>query len=153
VSAEASAAANIAVSTKTLLGFFVGSEPTTLRRLHGLLNWTSDQVAASEQPFGAFGVCVVSDDAFAAGAASIPGPFTDSDSDLWVLHKYIFTDFTVATAIGVQARGGNQYELSSKAMRKFTPDETVAVMIENGSATHQGQFWWALRALFVQSSR
>ncbi len=48
--------------------------------------WKLDQITASEFVVGAFGMLVVSEDAFAAGAASIPGPFTDAGSDLWMVH-------------------------------------------------------------------
>ena len=77
----------MAAATKVLLGVFVLSVPTlTIRRTLGLVNWRSDQNSGDEEPLGAFGMCVVSNEAIAAGVASVPGPYTDADADLWFVH-------------------------------------------------------------------
>jgi hypothetical protein len=96
---------------------------------------------------GAFGMCVVSDNAFAAGAASIPGPFTDTDSELWFVHQYLFSPTTISGA-GTLRDAMFQYEIDSKAMRKFTQEERIVLMVENGHATHGALFLLMLRLLF-----
>jgi hypothetical protein len=51
----------VAAATKQIFGSFVVQEATTVRRTRGLIAWKSDQLAATEQPVGAFGLAVVSD--------------------------------------------------------------------------------------------
>jgi len=118
--------------TKVLLGSFVGDFPSTIRRTRAMISWRSDQRAADEFPFGAFGMCIVSNDAFAAGAASLPGPYTDAASDLWFVHTFLVSNMLAGSNEGFQELGKQvQYEIDSKAMRKLTDEESVAVMIEN----------------------
>ncbi len=99
----------------------------------------TDQLAASERVIGAFGLCVVSQEAAAAGAASIPGPFTEAESDLWFVHQYLYSSMVFGDATGFR-KLDQQYEIDSKAMRKVTEEEVVAIMIENGTTT--GLNWW-----------
>ena len=60
--------------------------PFTIVRQHYFLMLRSDQAAAAERQFGAFGCVVVSDQAEAVGVTAIPTPITDAGSDLWMLH-------------------------------------------------------------------
>ena len=144
---------NIGFQTKTLLGSFTTGAPTTIRRTFGLVNWRSDQQAASEEPVGAFGMCIVSEDAFAAGAAAIPGPFTDASSDLWFVHQFLYSAFQFLDATGVTNPTGSQYKIDSKAMRKLTEEERLVVMVENGHGTQGALFWHAIRVLSSAASR
>jgi hypothetical protein len=113
---------------------------------------SSDQILASEFIVGAFGMCVVSEDAFAAGAASIPGPFSDASSDLWMVHQYFAQSFQFASGVGAGFNGsfGMQLDIDSKAMRKVTEEERLVVMVENGSADGM-VFNVALRVLSTAS--
>ena len=120
--------------------------PETLRRTRGLIGWKSDQSAASETPIGAFGMCVVSADAAAAGVASVPGPFSDDDSDLWVVHQFVGVNITFADATGF-ASIASWYEVDSKAMRTVTEDERLVGVWENGHASQASQFWHGIRVL------
>ncbi len=54
--------------------------PFTIVRTRGLLIVQSDQVAATEQPFGALGLSVVTDQASAIGISAVPTPITDAGS-------------------------------------------------------------------------
>ncbi len=60
--------------------------PFTIIRTVGMFSMVSDQVAAQEDPFGAYGLAVVSDQARVAGVASVPSPITDQNSDLWFMY-------------------------------------------------------------------
>ena len=142
----------VAAATSLLLGSFTSTLPVTVRRTFGLLNWRSDQNSGDENPIGAFGMCVVSNEAFAAGAAAIPAPFTDAASDLWFVHQYMMSAFEVVTAVGFEGSSGRQYALNSKAMRKLSDDESVAVVVENGTAAQGALFWFGLRVLSSGSS-
>ncbi len=112
-----------------------GAAPETVIRTRGLLTVMTDQVAASEQPFGAFGICVVSDQAFTAGVASVPTPYTEAESDLWFLHTFWSAAMLSATQVGFDGRVAYHFELDSKAMRKVNEDETIIAVMENGNST------------------
>ena len=104
--------------------------PFTIVRTHMLIGVVTDQVVATEDFFGAVGMCVVSDQASAAGAASVPTPDTDAASDLWFLHQYYMGEFRFGTNVGFQNRSERQYQIDSKAMRKVNEDEDVLVIAE-----------------------
>ncbi len=95
---------------------------------------------------GAYGICIVSQDAFAAGVASMPGPFSDASSDLWMVHQFMFAPVRVGTG-GFQ-EVAIQYTIDSQAMRKVTEEERVVSIVENGHATHGALFLIELRLLF-----
>ena len=109
------------------------AQPETLIRCVGNLTVETDQKAADETPFGAFGVCVVSDQAAAIGVTAIPTPYTDAGSDLWLLHQFWTASIKAGSNVAF-ASLSQSYELSSKAMRKVSDDETVCLVIENGAA-------------------
>ena len=70
----------VAPLTKVLVNVIVLSNPgigETVRRTRGMIILQSDQSTSDETQFGAMGFVVVSDLAIAAGAAAIPGPFSD----------------------------------------------------------------------------
>ncbi len=120
--------------------------PETLIRVRGLFTVQTDQTAAAEAPFGAIGIAVVSDEAAAAGAASVPLPYTDAESDLWVMHQFFAAPFEFGTAVGF-SDVARQYEIDSKAMRKVSEDQTLVLMVQNGSAAHGMQYRLDLRLL------
>ncbi len=143
----------VATSTKVLVASFTPLLPVeTIRRTRGIVFWKSDQQTATEDPIGAFGMAIVSADAFAAGAASIPGPFSDDGSDLWFVHQYLHTAVTFSDATGL-VQLGTQYEIDSKAMRKLSAEEILVLMVENGSATLAAQFQFGIRVYSTLSSR
>ena len=143
----------LAASTKAIVASFTVSGPSqTVRRVRGNVFISSDQVLASEFVVGAFGLMVASEDAFTAGAASIPGPFTDAGSDLWLVHRYFAHSFQFISGVGAGLGDsfGVQLDIDSKAMRKVTEEERLVVMIENGSANGM-VFNVALRVLSTLS--
>ncbi len=97
--------------------------------------------AAGSGFFGAHGICMVNEDAFAAGAAAVPDPMTDANSDLWIWHSFFDVRQVTATiADGVNAVGNNSViVIDSKAMRKDFDPEMVMVgvteVIESTNAT------------------
>ena len=83
---------------------------------------------------GAFGICIVSDEAFAVGSTAIPGPVSEADWDGWFVHQ-----FFSARTMNVRAAANNEIqdnwgvfnkEIDSKAMRKFSQGNTMVAMIE-----------------------
>ncbi len=82
---------------------------------------------------GAIGCGIVSDQAFAAGAASIPGPWTDQDWSGWFVWMPWAFRFEFTTDIG-RLIGSFTQVIDSKAMRKVQPNETVVWMAESQAA-------------------
>jgi len=84
----------------------------------------SDQIAASETQAAAFGFCIVTDQARAAGVASIPTPITEMGSDVWFLHKLMFNRFSFITGSGF-ANVASSWSVDSRAMRKVAIGEDI----------------------------
>jgi len=104
--------------------------PFTIERTHLTILVTSDQQIATETQIGAFGACVVSDQAAAIGITAIPTPIIDLASDLWFLHEMIFNDFTFATAASYQASAGRVYTIDSHGKRKVNDDQDIVFVGE-----------------------
>ena len=132
-------------STKTLwtTALTIGA-PYTLIRLRGhfeLILTVSSAIGAGFA--GAIGMTLVSNDAFAAGAGSIPGPVTDSNWDGWFYHQFFNLHATTATVADAVNNMVVRKEIDSKAMRKWTPDQTLVAMI---GATQTGNASMTLHA-------
>ena len=104
--------------------------PFTIIRTHIEVLLISDQQVATEQQGLALGMCVVSDQAEAIGVSAVPTPSTDSKSDLWFLHQWMFSSFVFSDATGIDASGGRVYTIDSKAARKVNDDEDLIVVVE-----------------------
>jgi len=102
----------------------------TIVRTRGILSVVPFAFTADLNHTGALGIGIVTDRAFAAGAASIPGPFTDSGWDGWLATQFFSFRFEVISGDGVVWLPYT-VEVDSKAMRKVTDDETVVVMYES----------------------
>ena len=107
--------------------------PFTILRTRALLRVESDQLSASEASRGAMGMIVVSDQAVAAGTASIPKPTTQADAKFFVWEPWI-NSFLLASAVGFTENGGERIVVDSKAMRKVAINEDVAIQCSNSSA-------------------
>jgi len=125
----------VPAASKLLLTTIVLSNPgidETIRRTRGLIHISSDQAAAVEDQTGAMGMVVVNDLAIAAGAASLPGPHTDSSDDGW----FVWQPFMQSgIGSGASQQFGERYDFDSKAMRRIEEGFAVAVMVENSHAT------------------
>ncbi len=104
--------------------------PFTVVRSHFELAMRSDQAAAIEQQRSSFGMAVVSDQASAAGVASVPTPFTDMASDLWFVHRNLFGD---ESALTDRTRSQTLVSVDSKAMRKVDIGQDIIVVVEFAS--------------------
>ena len=110
-------------------------EGETIVRIRGSIAVCSDQSIALEEFSGALGVLVASDQAVAVGVGSLPTPYTDQDSDLWMLHQYFQYRTEVDAAGNDIQHGFNIFPFDSKAMRKMETGQTLCFIVENGSAT------------------
>ena len=127
----------VAASTVILLGVLNAAAlalwPFTVVRSRYRMLWTSDQIAASEQPHGAAGCMVVSDQASATGVTAIPDPVTNSDAP-WFMYEPLILRFEFGSAIGFQSPSGFMVDVDSKAMRKVGNNEDVVTIVTNSDA-------------------
>ena len=147
-SADISAFTTLAAGAAVLDQSLTTDDPETIVRTRGVIWVKSDQESAEENPFGAMGIAIVSDQAAAAGVASVPTPITEIDSDLWMVYVPWATSVWDTGGAALTAVNGFAYEFDSKAMRKISADETVVVVVENASSANGVKFAINFRMLF-----
>ena len=129
----------VPAATKVLLGLLAPSNPgideTVLRNV-GSLEFHTDQTASGESQLGAVGIIVITDIAGGVGAASIPGPITDSSDDGWLLYVPLTARFTLLSSVGVRPDIGHIIHFDSKAKRVVHSGYTLAIMVENAHASN-----------------
>ena len=102
----------------------------TIVRTRGAVAIAPQTFGADVAISGAFGVGIVSDEAFAAGTASIPRPFDDAGWDGWFVWGSFSEFYEFGSSVGVR-RQALQIEVDSKAMRKVSDNETIVLMAES----------------------
>ena len=130
------AVSTLAAASVVLDQSFAFAEPATVIRIRGQLWIRSDTLSASEEPFGAIGMAVVTDQALAIGVTAVPTPITDQSSDNWFLWQPFAQSIAFLDATGMNFNRFAQFELESKAMRKVDDGKAVVVVLENASAAH-----------------
>ncbi len=121
---------NVAAGGATLLGNFSFEDPATIMRTRGMISIVPQVFGADLVINGAFGIGVVSNEAVAAGVASIPEPFSDADWGGWFVWRS-FTyrmEFADATALNFIPW---QLEIDSKAMRKVQTNDNMVLVAES----------------------
>ncbi len=132
---ETQALVTVAAGAKSILAGFNASADRTVRRVIGTYWVQGDDVSNQEFQVGVIGGMVVSDLAFAAGAASVPGPFTERSDDYWALWvPFMQTNEKIANG-GVGRNSGGMQHFDSKAQRKLPHGSTYAIIVENSSAS------------------
>ncbi len=115
----------------------------TVLRVVGGISIASDSAAVEEQ-VGAVGLIVVSNAAIAIGVTAIPLPGTDADDDGWFCHT-LFQQTSSRAVEGGQ--NSNMYNFSSKAKRVVEDGTGIAIVVQNGHATHGLNFTLQFRIL------
>ncbi len=150
----ATAVTTLAGGTALLFSSFTAAQlavigvPLTIIRNRGLFSVKPNQFVASEEPFGAFGMAIVSEQAAAAGIASVPTPFADSAWDGWMVWQPFATAITFGTGVGFDEAAFTHFPYDSKAMRKVEDNERLIFVVENASAAGELKFLWISRTLF-----
>jgi len=128
-------AVNVSAGASVIISSFdpsaAGLLGATLVRSRGIATVRPQSFAADSTVAGAFGICVVSDDAFIAGTAAIPRPFDDADWGGWLVWRSFDDVWEFGDATGIPNRQAIQMEIDSKAMRKVGGNETVVTMCES----------------------
>ena len=94
------AAGGAAVLVGTFNAAALELRPFTIVRTYLEIEFGSDQSIAGEAQIGAIGMCVVNDQATAAGIASLPAPVSVIGSDLWFVHRSMLTTFAFGDNTG-----------------------------------------------------
>lgn len=123
----------------------VTTEPITVIRTRGVCQLYLTAASAIGDGFaGALGIGIVSDQAAAAGAASVPDPKSEVDWDGWLWHSFFdLRVLSTTLADGVNASVASvRIEIDSKAMRKW--DESMTMIgvlgaVESGTAVMEMQ--------------
>jgi len=133
---------NLAASGGTILNSLDSVElqkrPFTIVRTHLECYIVSDQLIADEIQLGAIGMAVVSSQSEAVGVTAVPTPMTDIESDLWMVHQFMWNNFSFITAAGFQGKAGTRYTIDSKAQRKVADDQDVVIVAEANVALGDG---------------
>ena len=106
-------------------------EPLTIVRTRGAFTLKPTSFASDLNFTGAMGMAIVSTEAFTAGIASVPEPFSDADWGGWMVWRSFGEHVQSITQAGVIYPGSLTLEIDSKAMRKVTPNETLVVVAES----------------------
>ncbi len=139
-------AAGTAVLQNSLNAAALSLRPFTVVRSRGLLSIISDQQTASEEPLGAVGGIVVTDQASAAGVASVPTPSSESSSD-WFFYEYFCSTAVLLSSVGWVEPTVMNVPIDSKAMRKVDLGEDLIMVLENGNGTHGLRFQLRVKVL------
>ncbi len=108
----------------------------TILRIRGSCLCQFDGVADNAQQFITFGLGIISSDAFAAGAGSVPDPAGEPEYD-WMYWRTVELLRTFVDAAGAEiSMVGCQFrfDIDSKAMRKVKPGQSLAWQFETTSA-------------------
>jgi len=121
---------NVASTGATLLAFVSFEEQTTVVRTRGQVSVRLQAFGVDLDIIGAFGMGVVSTEAFLAGVASIPEPFTDADWGGWFVWRSFSYHLEFNDVTGIESFLWD-FEVDSKAMRKISPNETIVIIAES----------------------
>ena len=105
----------------------------TIIRLRGIFNvFLTSGTASLDGYDGACGICVVSENAAAAGVAAVPSPVTDVAWDGWFWHQFFSLKVLTTTfADGVNGAAAQaKFEVDSKAMRKMNITDVIIAVLE-----------------------
>jgi len=124
---------SVASGGATIIASLSFEEPLTIIRTRGVFVVIPGSFVADLSYVGAVGMAIVSTEAFNAGIASVPEPFTDADWGGWFVWRSFAAHMELITAAGFESVTGITMEIDSKAMRKVTPNETLVVVCESQS--------------------
>ena len=103
----------------------------TIARIRGFYEVLLDGATTSSAGGygGAFGICVVSINAFAIGIMAVPAPITDIAWEGWLWHEFFSVHVGDSTA-GDRSPNVIRKSFDTKGMRKLGSNQTVACVIE-----------------------
>ena len=133
----------IGAGASVIVSFAPGLGDDTIVRVRGEIAVNPSPSSADNNIVGAWGMGIVSDEAFAAGAASIPGPWTNKNWGGWFAWQAVVGTFEVTTDIS-RLLMSLRYPIDSKAMRKVKTNETVVEMYESQATAQTVASAWRM---------
>ncbi len=125
----------VASATKVIISSLSPTEPLTVVRTRGMISVHPTAFSADLDVVGAVGIGVVSNDAFAAGVGSIPGPYDDGDWKQWFVWQSFAFHVEFGSAVGVNIESV-MIDVDSKAMRKVGQNETIVMVAESATGAY-----------------
>ena len=110
----------------------LAERPFTIVRTRMELSLSSDQAAAQETQEIAVGIAIVSEQAHAIGVTAVPTPSTDDESDLWMLHQWVFAD---ESRLVDNSKPQTHVSIDSKAMRKVDQGQQMVIVLETSAVS------------------
>jgi len=120
----------VLTTTQATVLSFTSDEATTLIRSRGSIIVNAIPNAAADNDWAIFGLIIATDEAIAAGGASLPSPVGSADGN-WLWHQYVGLMDGVSTAANAASIGLNHVvTIDSKAMRKVGRNQNVVLVGE-----------------------
>ncbi len=120
----------VLTSTPQIMISFSTTSAETLLRSRGRIFVQGTPDASNENDIAIFGLITLSDEAAAAGGASLPSPVGSPDAQ-WIWYDYAILFDGISTAANAASIGLNhRLEVDSKSMRKVSPNQTLALIGE-----------------------
>ena len=121
---------NVASGGSTIISSATNEEPETVVRVRGMVAIEAQSYAADLGITGAFGMGIVSAEAFAIGITAVPKPFANADWGGWLVWRSFGLRFESITQAGVLLASWSM-EIDSKAMRKAVANEVLVSVAES----------------------
>ena len=129
---------SVASAGATLLSNVQFSTSSTIVRVRGHIAIRPAVYSADVDIIGAYGIGIVSAEAFTVGITAVPEPFSDGDWGGWFVYETFSMRVEFRSDTGVLA--GDQSTLSipidSKAMRKVESNEALVVVAESQAGAY-----------------
>ncbi len=109
------------------------SSSSTVTRSRGEVLAQIDGPVDNDQADVTCGLIVVTPEQLAAGATSIPDPFTDMDAE-WIWHGFLLVQANAGTGVGASLNALSvvaRLTIDSKAMRRIKQNQSVVFVVKN----------------------
>ena len=120
----------VASTLTAIVSSLAVEEAITLVRNRGMVSVHPDAFAADVNIVGAFGVGIVSAEAFAAGVGSMPSPYSDADWGGWSTWESFAFHLEFQSGVGVELQSV-MINVDSKGMRKVSSNEVLVFLAES----------------------
>ena len=127
----------VLTGASTLISSLAVDEATTIVRTRGMVSIFPAAFSADLNVVGAFGIGVVSAEAFAIGITAIPTPHSDADWPGWLMWESFGYRVEFVDATGFQGNAQQSINVDSKGMRKVGASEVVVFVAESQSGAFQ----------------
>ena len=122
----------VANAGATLISSVAFEDPGTIVRARGLISVKVENPALDNDIAGAFGIGLVTAEAFGIGITAVPEPFSDADWGGWMVWQPFGFHWEHFDSTGA-GKESWEFEINSKAMRKVEPNTNMVFVAESQS--------------------